>query len=869
MANFSRRSQYKVTYSPIQPSAEDELRGAVAKRQRGLEKVSFASALRTSSSEIEAVKVKINPDTQPETIAALDAISKANERVTARYRWREISAISPAALTAAGRVIAAHRRSQREELRQMAKKLAYDYAAYVRAQIEAKALTGKVLPVKADSIQDNPWKPEPGNDPRLNPASLQPNFAAALGWARVFQPQRADSLVTLARVVAGVHTDIQNLDGVKWDGFTDAVVETNEDTHDWTDDLVDGFEERMKVEPIGRLHLERIDMTPVGVNRGELVHSVALAPTETLTLIHREWSMREVSFEKVVTEEFEQSEEEGVTENTELAVATETQSRHSSALSMEASASGSWGFASASGSVGYNSSSEDENAKRDSRNHSIEVTRKAASRTRKEHKTTFTVKEQAGVEDESVRTLTNPSKTKPLRIDFHQMVRKWEVELYRYGLRLTYDLVVPAPGIDLLTNVDELRRIDHQLAKPFMFPLTPSMITRESWTELAARFGADVEPPDPATIQITGQFNYPQQDVSAAENPRFDTIEFDVPEGYSITFGKIQAFIALNPTGQFEVKEDMVGRIHHSGVNNEIEVHPHNGALQGLEGRRGHVVIVMYSDDLASGNVQITLEVTQTPEGWQQWQNLAWTAMRKGAEELWQLQRLELQQRRDRLQEEINRWDPLTLRRMEREEIMKTTLKWIFGPAFDLLPSEVARLYSGDYGGLATLEPSHLTVDQWAQTMGLGEFIKFLHQAIEWENVLFFVYPYFWDNPRNHALKRFLYHPDSLHQTFLRGGAARVVLTVRPGFEESFTRLFETGGLDQELGDHPYLTIAEEIRAYAEANYPGIPGASPDGEPDPEAVEAAENGKLIARWYEYTPISALDMTVNTPLEKLT
>jgi hypothetical protein len=243
-------------------------------------------------------------------------------------------------------------------------------------------------------------------------------------------------------------------------------------------------------------------------------------------------------------------------------------------------------------------------------------------------------------------------------------------------------------------------------------------------------------------------------------------------------------------------------------------------------------------------------------DAWIAWQNRAWTAMRKGAEELWRAERQDLQQRRDRLQEELGRWDPLTLRRMEREEVMKTTLKWIFGPAFDLMPSEVARRYRGASGGLEILEPSTLTVEQWAQAMGLGEFIKFLHQAIEWENVLYFVYPYFWDHPRNHSLKRFLHHPDGIHQAFLRGGAARVVLTVRPGFEESFTRLFETGSLDEELQDHPYLTIAEEIRSFAATHYPGIPGVEQGQEPDPEAVEAAERGELIARWHEYTPVLA-------------
>ena len=44
---------------------------------------------------------------------------------------------------------------------------------------------------------------------------------------------------------------------------------------------------------------------------------------------------RTTEFEKVVSEEFEQSTEEGVTENTDLSSATESQSKHSRALNVE------------------------------------------------------------------------------------------------------------------------------------------------------------------------------------------------------------------------------------------------------------------------------------------------------------------------------------------------------------------------------------------------------------------------------------------------------------------------------------------------------------------------------------------------------
>ena len=66
-----------------------------------------------------------------------------------------------------------------------------------------------------------------------------------------------------------------------------------------------------------------------------------------------------------------------------------------------------------------------------------------------------------------------------------------------------------------------------------------------------------------------------------------------------------------------------------------------------------------------------------------------------------------------------------------------------------------------------------------------------------------------------------------MHRTFLRAGSARVVLTVRPGFERDFVSFVETGTFDGLAATHPYLTIAEEMQAFAQTNYPGIRPANP------------------------------------------
>src|SRR5262249_35499821 len=66
--------------------------------------------------------------------------------------------------------------------------------------------------------------------------------------------------------------------------------------------LLEGFRANFAVEPVGYLHLERMTFTPAGILRGELLHSLALAPGEEVNISHRDWSNTSQEFERIVTD---------------------------------------------------------------------------------------------------------------------------------------------------------------------------------------------------------------------------------------------------------------------------------------------------------------------------------------------------------------------------------------------------------------------------------------------------------------------------------------------------------------------------------------------------------------------------------------
>jgi hypothetical protein len=95
---------------------------------------------------------------------------------------------------------------------------------------------------------------------------------------------------------------------------------------------------------------------------------------------------------------------------------------------------------------------------------------------------------------------------------------------------------------------------------------------------------------------------------------------------------------------------------------------------------------------------------------------------------------------------------------------MKGVLRWLLGSEFGFMPEEVRQEFekqkpppdgTGNFDIIhgTTLDPTRgdgFALDQdhkdaWLPMLKYQEMVKFINEAIEWENVLYFLYSYFWD----------------------------------------------------------------------------------------------------------------------------
>jgi hypothetical protein len=883
----SQRISYKATYSQISPTPQPSAGNSpgsgstpVMVLSRAVEKTAFIQSLRIQRQELAALQKQSTERGHPSTDArdltpALKAIAQLINDTTATATLNNAASfatIDSSTLVAVANALIAYRETVANAINRSLADIVTAYrlshtpaASPSPAQVPSAAaqlpkgatvqsgMTNRgiaimttvtpVAPAKASErakVESRGVKIQVTvDDSKPASAALSPVLSMsastaytpsnndALAWAEKARPELFANLIAQLRPYTGHSPDEERAVGGS-KSVLDLMNRTFAAVFDsrTTKGVVSGFESRMTIEPVGNLHLERIEMYPAGVERGELAHSVPLAPGETVNITHKEWSVTTREFEEIVADSFEGYSEKGVADKTDIAMANDSQSQHATALNLGASLSASYSSVTLSTNFGYSSTSNDSQSKKDSRNHSMTITKKASARTKKDHKVTFKVSSVTGSEDQSVRVISNPSSTDAMRIDYFQLARKWKVDLLRYGLRMTYDIVIPNPGSAIVTLVEDVKALDKLIDTPFSFTLPLSAIYYNSlatdphnvsnYDQLAAQYDATVAtPPD---VRKWVNAHKETAEVDDYDHVHFDSIDFDIDENYYIYQFQLEQRYQTNDGETNDYFTMLGGESVAQGLTNLI----------GESGRLSLDFIYQYIYNYA---INITLICRPKIQMLLDWRLQVWNQIRQAAEDQYNKNLQIYKDQQAKIVQQIADFDALTLRRMEQEEVMKGVLRWLLGPQFYLVPFNIASLFGPDTNDPEVkdvLDPNRFTDAEWMDVMEHGEFIKYIHNAIEWENVLYFTYPYFWDDNRLWDFKKFLYHPDPTHRTFLRSGAARVVLTIRPGFEPSFTSLVESGAFTALPGPHPYVTIAQEIQDFAKTNYPGFPPANPE-----------------------------------------
>jgi hypothetical protein len=699
-------------------------------------------------------------------------------------------------------------------------------------------------------------------------ADIAKSAAVAVNWAPNNVPELAAQW--LATTAAVLPTALRQTGTTQlYDGLSFLIEQVQRTVS------VAGHLTQRNLQPIGLLHLEQMVITPLEVARGELVYSLPLAPNERVTLAHKEWTLREEEYSRFVQDRLENYSERGVAEQNELASASRSENEHTKTLSMSKPVvAGAATIADpvdtqTSTDVTRESLSQDRSA-RDMR----AITEQASSLAVRDQKVSFTVNTVSGTQDFTAQLFENKHADKVMLVEYFRRMRRWRNQLYRTGIRLTYDVVLPDPGRRLRERWLEIRALDDQINAPFALDIAPSpydaaqplhlvgtgsasitsllggspAATDAAYLDdLARTYGATISPAPVADITVEEQHAVTD---APPDKPYTFSVTVPVPEDFRVERMWVGGRVANVGDGEVRIVGEFRNQrvdIESDGVFHSLEV-----ALPAQTPSKPVVAFIAFKG--AVGSVRAWAEVAPTGAGWRRWRATAVSAIRQAAYARYNETRERLRLRRAALLRELEAPDALTLRRIEREQIMRLVLEWLF-PDF----AQGAQAYKDT----ATQKP-----EGWEPAMEYGEYIKFVHQAIDWDHALVLLYPYFWDHPDRHATKLLLDHPDGAHREFLRAGAARVILAIAPGFEDAVISLLDKGKLGELVAGSRFSDVIDQVRVaherFAALVTRGLPpdddALSDDTDTDTDTHQARSvPGELIAQWAEWTPTSALDM----------
>jgi len=434
-------------------------------------------------------------------------------------------------------------------------------------------------------------------------------------------------------------------------------------------------------------------------------------------------------------------------------------------------------------------------------------------------------RERKSFTEEALHELDNRQNPKKVRGIYQWVDKKYKARILNYGKRLLYDVVVPEPAaflIDSLKNAPQPEGF--QITKPEDPQIRPTDLTPGSYMYYATQYGVtgSVVPPPDEFIHTVGKpdsqdlkesipFFWETFDVTGghihnAQIPRqfFAAFNMVVPDGYTAISGYIQQvnMASRGHTGtsfEFFIGEWYFVRFGPADTNTL------NLSFR-MNGETGEIPVTARGfANISQFNYAIGINCKRTDKAYEQWQLKTHAAIVSG----YQRQLADYEDKLSRYQALIR--SQLALAQnfahdpsIEQEELKKAFIFLLlgehFGQAFHPTPFPEA------------FPPNPAVVRDW------GAMVAFFERAFEWENIMYTYYPYFWGRKSHWGELILIQDTDPEFEAFLKAGAARVVIPVRPGFEGALAHYQETGDIwmGEEIPDmfsDFYVSIIEEIKA--------------------------------------------------------
>lgn len=392
-------------------------------------------------------------------------------------------------------------------------------------------------------------------------------------------------------------------------------------------------------------------------------------------------------------------------------------------------------------------------------------------------------------------------------------------QIYNYGKRMMFEFMIPEPaklhllGMTLDPNASELVKPEDPRAKGDMqinsYNDLLSEIKLKYWV---SKYNVEIDNFPSETIKISKGIAYGKDKVADIGTSGHTTSAIGLQEIIKIPEGYVSTFYNISGGGKQYLDNGNSLLNLNIGDKHILQNHTYGtfSKYGTLEPYSGDLSISISTDRFYSFETSLSIDCQLTPEAKKQWLQKAFNAIINAYEEA-------LIEYNNAISEENNKAvqikdsNPNFYRQIENTVLRKNCISYMADRATD---STHGYGLSGLTQG-STFKDYETTLS--SKLDKYTAFVKFMEQAFEWDNLSYYLYPYYWGNKQNWADLYQSENTDPLFRAFLQSGMARVVVTVRPGFEDVVQFYLATGkiwngGEVPVIGDELYLSIVDEMK---------------------------------------------------------
>ena len=404
---------------------------------------------------------------------------------------------------------------------------------------------------------------------------------------------------------------------------------------------------------------------------------------------------------------------------------------------------------------------------------------------------------------------------------YRWLEQAWRAQIMNYGRRVMIELPAPEPAALWRAARDSATADSIQLTPPYPISgLAPSSLSESTYGTWVNRYGVTgVTPPPADQLNLNRTFEMAEREhIDQLPNKDFVVQTkvgiIDIPDGYVA----VHTWLDESKNGYEDVYTEL--RAHVGGQT--ISLGGTGSREDPLESISGRVEIAIFMYNYKAATVDVHLLCQRTDEAYAAWQLQTFEKIYEAYKRLHDAYLAEVAMQEAAAVATTTQLSPDAKRLIERDELQRCALTVLTGEDFSDFDA---------VSGPAGTDPQPV-IDP-AEAMEEHATVLFHQLAFEWEKMSYSLYPYFWGRKENWFAVMGETDPDLAFQAFLRAGAARVQVPVRPGYEATvlyylWTGAIWSGGNPPVIGDHLYVPIVEEI---AEATGLSLTNPEPYGRP--------------------------------------